>query len=297
MSSPANQMLFEMLRGIPRGAARDPLRARAEFVRLTSLFTVPADVRRERVDAGGVPAEWFVAPGADAGRVLLYLHGGAYVMGSPDTHRELIARLARATGARVLAADYRLAPEHACPAAVHDAAAAYRWLLAGGARPERIVIGGDSAGGGLTVAALVALRDAGTPLPAGGVCLSPWVDLEGIGASMAGNVETDPIVERASLQRMAAAYLGGADPRTPLAAPLYADLRSLPPLLVHVSAAEALYDDAVRLAERARAAGVEVALEPWDGMVHVWHMFASLLPEGAEAIARVGAWVRGRMAG
>ena len=251
----------------------------------------------DRVDAGGVPAAWVEAPGADAGRVMLYLHGGGYVIGSIDTHRELAGRLSQAAAARVLILDYRLAPEHPYPAAVEDAAAAYRWLLAdGGAVPARTVIAGDSAGGGLTVAAMLALRDAGDPLPAAGVCLSPWVDMEGIGASMTAKVDVDPMVRREGLVRMAGLYLNGADPRTPLAAPLYADLSGLPPLLIHVGTAETLLDDATRLSERARAAGVDVTLESWDDMIHVWHLFAPLLPEGQQAVERVGDYVRQRAA-
>ena len=232
------------------------------------------------------------APGADASRVLLYLHGGGYVIGSIDTHRSPAGRLSRAAAARVLIIDYRLAPEHPYPAAVQDATAAYRWLLRNGATPARTVIAGDSAGGGLTVATLVALRDAGDPLPAAGVCLSPWVDLEGIGESMTTRASADPIVQKPGLLWFASLYLGGADPRTPLAAPLYADLHGLPPLLIHVGTAETLLDDATRLAERAKAAGVDVTLEAWEDMIHVWHLFAPMLPEGQQGVERVGEYIR-----
>jgi len=177
---------------------------------------------------------------------------------------------------------------------VEDATAAYRWLLANGVEPSRLTIACDSAGGGLTVATLVALRDAGQPLPAAGVCLSPWVDLEGIGASMTSNATADAMVQRADLRRMASMYLGNLDPRTPLAAPLYADLSGLPPLLIQVGTAETLLDDSTRLAERARKAGVEVHLEPWKDMIHVWQAFASILPEGQQAISRIGAFVTQR---
>jgi acetyl esterase/lipase len=174
---------------------------------------------------------------------------------------------------------------------VEDATTAYRWLLGTGVNPAGVVIAGDSAGGGLTAATLVALRDAGDLLPAAGVCLSPWVDLEGIGESMTSKAEADPMVQRDELLDMAKAYLGGADPRTPLAAPLYADLRGLPPLLIHVGTAETLLDDATRLAARARAAGVDVTLEPWEDMIHVWHFMASILPEGQQAIDRIGEFI------
>ena len=295
MASEQLQMIIQVLRSQPAQEGLTFEEMRADFEQVTSFFPVPADVRCEPVDAGGVPAEWIMTPQATAERVILYLHGGGYTTGSVNTHRELISRLSRAAGARVLAIDYRLGPEHPFPAAVEDATTAYRWLLENGVEPTRIVIAGDSAGGGLTVAALVALRDAGNPLPAAGVCLSPWVDLEGIGESMTTKAEVDPMVQRDHLLAMAKAYLGDANPRTPLAAPLYADLTGLPPLLIHVGTAETLLDDSTRLAERARSAGVDVVLEPWEDMIHVWHFFASMLPEGQQALDRVGEFIRERV--
>ncbi|HEX4210552.1 MAG TPA: alpha/beta hydrolase, partial [Candidatus Binataceae bacterium] len=195
-------------------------------------------------------------------------------------------------GFRVLGIDYRLAPEHPFPAAVEDAVAAYRWLLAQGLQPSRIAVAGDSAGGGLTIATLVAIRDAKLAVPAAGVCLSPWVDMEGIGESMTSKASVDPVVQKQGLLGMAQAYLGGKDPRTPLAAPLYADLKGLPPLLIQVGEAETLLDDSKRLADRAKAAGVKVTLEPWKEMIHVWHLFAPFLPEGQEAIDGIGKYLR-----
>ncbi|MFQ5933893.1 MAG: alpha/beta hydrolase, partial [Dehalococcoidia bacterium] len=208
--------------------------SRAGFEELMSQFPVPSDVNLEVVDAGGVPSEWVVTPEADTGRVVLYLHGGGYVLGSIATHRAFCARLSKAAGARVLVIDYRLAPEHPYPAAVEDALTTYRWILSQGIDPARIVIGGDSAGGGLTVATLVALRDAGDTLPSAGVCLSPWVDMEGIGGSMTTKASVDPVVQKEWLLEAAATYLASAHPRTPLAAPLYADLVGLAPLLIQV---------------------------------------------------------------
>ena len=246
------------------------------------------------VDAGGVPAEWVSAPDAEADRAVLYLHGGGYVVGSPASHRELAGRLSAAAGARVLVIDYRLAPEHPFPAAVDDATAAYRWLFEQGVEPAGAAICGDSAGGGLAVAALVALRDAGDPMPAAGVCLSPWVDLEGLGEAMTARAKLDLMVGREGLLESAAMYLAGADARTPLAAPLYADLQGLPPLLIQVGTSETLYDDSTRLEERARAAGVDVTLQTWEDMVHVWHLFAPLLPEGQQAIEAIGEFLRGQ---
>jgi monoterpene epsilon-lactone hydrolase len=294
MASEQLQTIIQVLRSRPAQEGLTFEEMRADFEQITSFFQVPADVRCEPVDAGGVPAEWIMTPQATAERVVFYLHGGGYTIGSIKTHRELISRLSRAAGARALAIDYRLAPEHPFPAAVEDATAAYRWLLQSGVDPTRVVIAGDSAGGGLTVAALVALRDAGAPLPPAGVCLSPWVDLEGIGESMTTKAEVDPIVQREAMLADAKAYLGGANPRTPLAAPLYADLAGLPPLLIHVGTAETLLDDSIRLAERAKSAGVDVVLEPWEDMIHVWHFFASMLPEGQQALDRIGGFIRER---
>ena len=185
---------------------------RKGFDVLASKFPLTPEFTFTRIDAGGVPAAWVEAPGADSGRTMLYLHGGGYVIGSIDTHRELAGRLSQAAAARVLIIDYRLAPENPYPAAVEDAAAAYRWLLANGADPARTVIAGDSAGGGLTVATLLALRESGDPLPAAGVCLSPWVDMEGIGESMTSKAAVDPVVRHEGLVRMASLYLNGADP-------------------------------------------------------------------------------------
>ena len=259
-------------------------------------FPLAPGTTTEAVDAGGVPAEWVVAPESDPGRVVLYLHGGGYVVGSIRTHRALASHVSRAARARVLVPDYRLAPEHPHPAAVNDAVAAYHWLRRGGAAPARIAIAGDSAGGGLTVATLVALRDLGDPLPAAAVCISPWVDLEGLGESMRTRQDLDPMVKLDGLRMLAKHYLGNADPRTPLAAPLHADLRGLPPLLVQVGTAEALLDDSTRLAERARAAGVEVDLRIWDDMIHVWHMFAPMVPESNQALEQLGAFVRAHTA-
>jgi acetyl esterase/lipase len=265
---------------------------RLGFELLGKKFSASDTVQVEDVEANGVPAEWVVAADTAAERVILYLHGGGYVIGSPATHRGLAERLSRAAAARVLVIDYRLAPEHPFPAAVEDATAAYGWLLASGVRAAEIAVAGDSAGGGLMVSTLVALRDAGQPLPAAGVCKSPWVDMEGIGESMTTRAGLDPMVQKEGLIGMANLYLNGADPRTPLAAPLYADLQGLPPLLIQVGTSETLFDDATRLAKHAKAAGVEVTLESWDDMIHVWQLFASVLPEGQKAIDRIGEFVR-----
>lgn len=284
--------MIELLTSRPRPENPTVEEMRLGFELLGQKFAATASVQTEAVDANGVKAEWVSASGVDAASSILYLHGGGYVIGSPATHRALAERLSRTASARVLVIDYRLAPEHPFPAAVEDATAAYRWLLASGQAASNIAIAGDSAGGGLTVATLVSLRDAGEALPAAGICLSPWVDMEGIGESMSARAGLDPMVQKEGLLGMAAAYLNGADPRSPLAAPMYADLQGLPPLLIQVGTSETLYDDSTRLADRAKAAGVDVTLEPWDEMIHVWQLFAEMLPEGQQAIDRMGEFVR-----
>jgi epsilon-lactone hydrolase len=292
MASRELEVLIHMLTSRPMPENPTVADMRQGFAALAAKFPLAQDVSFTPVDAGGVPAAWVVAPGADRGRTMLYLHGGGYVIGSIHTHRDLAARLSRATAARVLIIDYRLAPEQPFPAAVDDATAAYRWLLTQGATPSRTSVAGDSAGGGLTIAVLVALRDAGVALPAAGVCLSPWIDLEGIGESVITRARLDPIVQQPGLLRFAEHYLGGADPRTPLAAPLYADLTGLPPLLIQVGTAEILLDDSTRLAARAQAAGVQVTLQVCQDMIHVWQLFAAMLPEGQQAIDQIGAYIR-----
>jgi monoterpene epsilon-lactone hydrolase len=265
---------------------------RAVLEASSTQFPLAQDVQCQPIDAKGVPAEWVTTPESDKERCIYYLHGGGYVVGSINTHREMASRLARAAGASVLLIDYRLAPENPFPTAVEDAMTGYRWLLSSGINPARVVIAGESAGGGLMVATLVALRDAGEPLPAAAVTISPWVDLECLGESMVTKAEVDPLLQRDALLTMAKAYLGDTDPRTPLASPIYADLTGLPPLLIQVGTAELLFDDATCLAERAESAGVEVVLEPWEDMIHAWHIFAAMLPEGQQAIDRIGEFVR-----
>jgi len=292
MASNELQAILDTLKSSPKIGDLSIEEQSAQMEVGLTQFKVPTDVRCEPVNAGGVPAEWITAPGVNTERVIYYLHGGGYAYGSINTHREMVSRLSRAASARVLIIDYRLAPENPFPAALDDSTAAYRWLLSVGVNPTRLVIAGESAGGGLTVATLVALRDAGEPLPAAGICLSPWVDLECLGESMVTKGEIDPMATREGTLMLAKAYLRDTDPRTPLASPLYADLTGLPPLLIQVGTAEILFDDATRLANRARAAGVDVILEPWEDMIHMWHFFAAILREGQEAIDRIGEFIR-----
>jgi monoterpene epsilon-lactone hydrolase len=270
---------------------------RKDFDTGFSQYGIARDVTVEPVTANGVRAEWTSTPRDNRDAALLYVHGGGYVIGSLDSHRHLVSEAGRAAKAWALALDYRLAPEHPFPAAVEDAVSGYRYLMSRGIRPGRIAIAGDSAGGGLVVAAMLAIREAGLAQPACGWCISPWVDMEGIGESMSSKAETDPMVQREPLLDMAKLYLGGADPRSPLAAPLYADLNGLAPLLIQVGAAETLLDDAIRLAKVAGAADVRVDLQIWPEMVHVWHIFHPELKAGLRAIEAGGAYVRGLMAG
>jgi acetyl esterase/lipase len=248
----------------------------------------------EKLSAGGVQAEWFRRIDAAEGPVILYLHGGGYGLGSLDTHRDLIARICRASRASALALEYRLAPEHPFPAQLDDALAAYRWLLQQGTDPRKIVVAGDSAGGGLTLALLVKLRDSGDLLPAAAVCLSPWVDLEGLGDSVDKNDRYDYISRRA-LAQYRKRFVDDDNVRNPLAAPLYADLRRLPPLLVQVGSAEALLDDSRRIVDRAHSAGVDVTFRVWEDMIHVWQLFAFMVPQGSAAIDEIGAFIRERV--
>jgi acetyl esterase/lipase len=263
-------------------------------------FPAASDVTLEKISANGVPAEWSATPGVNQNRVIMYVHGGGYVIGSVASHRHLVTELGRAAGTRALSLDYRLAPEHPFPAAVDDALAGYRYLLEQGFEPGNIAIAGDSAGGGLTVAALLAIRDAGLEQPACGFCISPWVDMEAIGNSMTTQASRDPMVQKDGLLGMAAAYLNGADPRTPLAAPIYGDFQDIAPLLIQVGAAETLLDDATRLASVAGAADVEVNLQIWPEMIHVWHFFHPMLGAARQAIKGAGetiAWAMDRSGG
>ena len=269
---------------------------RAMYDRAEGVFTLPPGTAVEPVTAGGRPAEWICPAGARGDAALLYLHGGGYVIGSPRSHRHLAEAFARSAGIACLLPDYRLAPEHPFPAAVDDALAAYRSLVEERKiAPARIAVGGDSAGGGLAVATLVAIREARLPLPSAAVAISPWTDLTCSAPSYQSRAARDPLVTLANITVMAREYLRAADPRTPLASPLFADLRGLPPLLIHVGSEEVLLDDAAGLAERARAAGVPVTLEVWEQMIHVWHWFLPWLDEAQAAVEKIGGFLRSQM--
>ncbi|HTX10803.1 MAG TPA: alpha/beta hydrolase [Solirubrobacteraceae bacterium] len=268
---------------------------RADFAPGGRPHPMPDDVVVADVSADGVPAHWVTAPGADAGRVLLFLHGGGYELGSLRSDGELAARLGRASGMRVLFPEYRLAPEHPFPAAIDDVLAAWRWLRTDqDLSASSLAVVGDSAGGGLAVALLVATRDAGEALPAAAVLMSPTVDLTSSGASMTERAEQDPISTPAMLRQFASDYLAGADPKNPLASPLFALLSGLPPLLVQVGTADLLLSDSERLAAAAAEAGVDVTLEIGEGLPHVYPLMLGT-PEAAKATEQIGKFLQARV--
>lgn len=276
---------------IESGAITSPEEDRAA---IDEMFRSEPDpgIRVEAASPGGVPSYWLVPPNADPTRTLFYLHGGSYAAGGLDTHRDLVGRIARASQARALLVEYRLAPEHPFPAPVDDALRAYRALLSEGRDPRRLVVIGDSAGGGLALALAMALRDASEPLPAGLVVLSPWTDLAATAPSLMTLREQDPWLVSDTVPKEAATYLNGADPRNPLASPLYGNLAGLPPVLIHVGEDEILLDDATRIAEKAQDEGVPVTLKVWPEMWHVFQLFAGRIEDARTAIAEIGAFVQ-----
>jgi acetyl esterase/lipase len=293
MSRSEIDAIRELLRSKPRPAGFAERRERLDAI--DSSAPLARDINLEPIDANGVPAEWSLVPGSDASRVLLFLHGGGYCSGSIVSHRGMVTEAGRAAGVRTLAVAYRLAPEHPFPAALEDARAAYGFLLDQGIAPSKVAIGGDSAGGGLTLALMTVLRDAGQPLPRCAWLVSPWVDLQMTGASLAEKAQVDPLISKPYLEELASAYLAGTDAANLLASPLQAELAGLPPLLVQVGSAETLLDDAVRITRRAGAADVQIKLEIWPHMIHAWHLWAAQLEEGRRAIASAGAFIRAQL--
>lgn len=258
-------------------------------------FMVPDDVVLEPTNADGVPAEFLTAAGADPKQVVLYLHGGGYVIGSIKSHRYLMQNVSRAAGSRTLGIDYRCAPEHPFPAALDDAVKAYRWLLNQGYAAKNIAIAGDSAGGGLTLATLLKLRELGVELPAAGVLISPWADLTGTAPSVAERAAIDPCVTPAGLAKMAGYYLNGTDGKNSLASPVFAELHGLPPLLIHVGGREILYDDSLTIARKAKAAGGDVTLVEEPDLFHVWHAYAPMLEEAQASVEQIGVFLKERL--
>jgi len=293
MPSTEFQSYLDALRNLGDQSAMsiEELRAATERKALPAA----ADVTCIPVEAPGLRAEWSQTPGASAEHVLLFFHGGGYYRGSIAAMRELSSRLARMGGVRGLSAAYRLAPEHTFPAAVEDAVTAYRWLLEQGVAAGNVIVSGASAGGGLALALLLAAREQGLPLPAGAVVLSPWVDLTQSGETFATHAAADPVISKAYLDRFAGMYLGDADPMQPLASPVFGELAGLPPVLIQVGGAETMLDESRRFAAKARQAGVEVRLDEWPEMVHVWQACGMRVPEARDAIEQAGAWMRGRL--
>jgi monoterpene epsilon-lactone hydrolase len=299
MPSQAMQDVMEALKERQRASAKEPsatlAEARAAFAPAGPVHPIPDDVVVTEVTAGGVSAHWLDAPGVSADRALLFLHGGGFQFGSLRSDGELAARLGRASGMRVLFPEYRLAPEHPFPAAIDDVLAVWTWLRTDQQfGTQSLAVAGDSAGGGLAVALLVATRDAGEALPSAAVLMSPTVDLTNSGSSMTDRADQDPISTPALLQQLASDYLAGVDPKSRLASPLFADLAGLPPLLIEVGTADLLLSDSERLAKAATDAGVDVVLEIGEGLPHVYPLMLGT-PEAAEATARIEAFLRERV--
>lgn len=257
------------------------------------VWPVAEDVALAPVDIDGIPGEWSTVPGSDSARVLMYFHGGGYCSGSIVSHRRMVTEAGRAAGVRTLAVAYRLAPEHPFPAALDDALAAWRFLARQGIAPERIAVGGDSAGAGLAMALILRLRDVNAALPACAWLVSPWADLTMSGATLVTKDAVDPLIHKAYLEELADAFLGGAvDRRDPRVSCLFADLRGISPTLIQVGSAETLLDDAVRLAAAVGEADAVVTLEIWPHMIHAWHLWNAHLEPGRRALAHAGAFIR-----
>ena len=289
------EMIRENAERLADGAQRGIPEMRADFAANALPPTEAATIAA--VDANGVPGEWITVPGSDPNRRLLYVHGGGYVIGSAATHRRLCEDIAAAAGCSILNLDYRLAPEHPFPAAVDDAIAGLQFMQENGpdgpGAAQSTFVAGDSAGGGLTLATLLAARERDVALPNAAIGISAWTDMAVTGESITTRADADPLItDAAMIKLMAAAYVSGGNAEDPLASPVYADYAGLPPLLLQVGDAEVLLDDTRRVTERARAAGVDVTEEVWDEMFHVWHAFAPMLPEGREAISRIGEFVK-----
>jgi len=285
-------LVIERIQRVYRSWSRDTpvAQMRSDWDAAFQPCTVP--LSGERVSAGGVDGEWIAGSNAHDDKAILYFHGGGFRLGSVSSHRELIARIADASGCRVLAINYGLAPEHRFPAPLEDAIAAYGWMLDKGLSPENIAFAGDSAGGNLVLAAMLSLRER-APLPAAAVLMSPWTDLAASGASYVNRADADPIHGRPMILALAKNYLGrDGDPFHPMASPLYAELAGLPPLLIQVGDRETVLDDSVMFADKARAAGIDVELQIWDGMIHVFQMFASELAEARQAIDSIAKFLK-----
>ncbi len=286
-------LVIERIRRVYRGWNRSTSVAQMRLDWDAAFQTDIAPVSYQNVSVSGVDGEWIAGSGVPQDKAILYFHGGGFRLGSVSSHRELIARISEASGCRVLAINYRLAPEYRFPAPLEDALAAYGGMLEQGLSPENIAFAGDSAGGNLVLTAMLGLRERGLPLPAAGVLMSPWTDLAATGESYVSRADADPIHQRPMIAALAKNYLGeGSDPCDPLVSPFYADLTGLPPLLVQVGDRETVLSDSTMFADSARAAGVDVDLQVWDGMIHVFQMFGKELPEARRAIASIAEFLK-----
>jgi monoterpene epsilon-lactone hydrolase len=295
MPSEALNQIIDMVRSMSGEGVRSIEDLRAQAAAGNSMYPIPEDVESTPVDAAGVACEWVTGAESRQDRAIMHLHGGGYAVGSAESSRQFAARVAKAAGARVLVVDYRLAPENPYPAALDDGISAYRWLLDNGPGAARTVVMGESSGGGMTLAMLIRAKDESLPMPALAVALSPWADLELTGETVVTKAEEDPLVPPELLKTMADAYLSGQDKHHPYVSPLHGDYSGFPPLYLQVGTAEILLDDSVRVAERARAAGVDVTLDVWQDMIHTWQLFAAFAPEGQEAIDKLGSVIADRL--
>lgn len=282
----------EMLAGLVGGPDTPFMERRAQSEQFAAAFVTPDGITIEPATLGGVPVEWITPDGLETARTFVHLHGGGYVLGNPAASRAFTTAFAELAGCRVVSVDYRLAPENPFPAAVDDALSVYRALLTAGHAPHSLAVGGESAGGGLALALLLAARQAKLSMPASTVLISPWTDLRCVAGSFASKASVDPLLTRRVLADMAGAYLGAEPATNAMASPLLGDLSHLPPLLIHVGSEEVLLDDSIHLARKAVAAGVAAQVEIWPDMIHVWHMFHATLPQGAQAMERLAGFVR-----
>ncbi|MCI9870434.1 alpha/beta hydrolase [Arthrobacter humicola] len=271
-----------LLRGEPSDTTLDELRT--AYDEMLAAHPTPEGVTIEEVDMGGIPGIVVTPETVEDNRALFYIHGGAYIVGSPAGYHGLAGNFAVRLNARVFLPHYRLAPEHPFPTPINDTVDAYRWLLEQGQDPKRLMVAGDSAGGAMTVTVMIKARNLGLPLPAAGVALSPWANLEHTGASMTNREGLDPLNSKAVLDLLARSFLGGALPNDPDASPVFADVRGLPPILVTIGENELMLSDAVRLAGHLAENRVRVSLDVWPEMFHVWHMHQDRLPEGRKAL-------------
>jgi acetyl esterase/lipase len=297
MISKGMQRVIKLLKQNAEEAIRIRVaQSRKGLEQLASLAKLPEDVLIEKIKIRDIDANWISTPESNLNNVILYLHGGGYSEGSLVSHQDLAMRIGRASKTRVLLIDYRRAPENPFPAALEDALTSYKWLLeTKKILPHKIVIAGDSAGGGLTLCMLIKLRDQGTSLPIAAVCLSPWTDLAMIGNSIKKKAKIDAWLTPSDLLFAAELYVGDNDPKNPLISPLFGNLHNLPPILIQVGTAEILMDDSIRFAEKAKKEGVDVTLEVWDDMIHVFQAFADWAPEGQDAINKIGNYIQSKL--